>query len=81
MRSAWTVLVTKGLDIVTEFAQGRCSGRAGKASPYNYDFVLSFVRRIHQFHILAMLAPFFCKRTRWTLSVKYHVIPPTLYNS
>jgi len=70
--AAGAVLVTEGLDLVTEFTEGRRGSATGETGADAENFVFTFVGRIDQLRLEAMTIPGSFNWSGRTLAVEYH---------
>ena len=70
--AARRILVTEGFDVVAELAQGGSGGAPGQTGADDEDLVFALIRRIDEFHVLAMFVPFFCEGSGGTFAIEYH---------
>ena len=72
MGAASTVLVAEGMDVVAQFAQGRCSSATGQAGTYAKDLVFTFIRGIDLFRFETVTIPGSFYWSSRTFAIEYH---------
>jgi hypothetical protein len=58
--AARRILITESFDVIAELTEGGGSGATGQTGADDEDLVFTLIRRVNEFHILAMLVPLFC---------------------
>ena len=72
MRTAWTILETKALDIIAH-SRHRCGSQStSEAGSHDYNFIFGTISRSDETDMIKMGLPFLCNRTGWDLSIEFH---------